>query len=742
MPTPSAQLDQGIISSNGGTSGVSASSTRFRHRKISVKQKLRVYKASDLKDLDQDELQQRELQEIETGVEKNEEREVHLHKILQKNQLQLQDLYIPTPDASRVWKEFDEMYQGRFTTPASYIQFSVQLEDCCGPAYNMDERDEAYLAELNGGESEALTEDEFELLMTNFESAIRERQPFLAMDPESLLMYEDLKPTMLKNDIGDAGLKTELAAELQLGDQPFVTKFDSPATLRTRNMVELIEKYGAEVYEYWKKRKVEVAGGSIIPSLKAERSTDKDDNDPYFCFRRREVRQTRKTRRVDTQNSQKLRLLYQQLQYTKELALLVAKREKMSMDMLLRDREIFQLRCDIKTVKRGLGIKGEDELLISQKRRKLVSNVITNKKYVSTQADAAALRRLRVAKVKDKKLLSKQLSSTDLKRQQSQLQKLDQQQRQQQQQQQPQINGAQCQQDGSGVSHVYVKLPTSKIPDIVLEDVDKVLSMKERNTKRFVEEKMKKRREEDGDIFFNLTDDPYNPVFEITIPQNISPTNAPFSSIVSSNFEISRSYYTPNLQNCITGNTNSVLAYNKEGEIVESQKYKKIEFYSPFEEKNDSHTREIPVRFRRRLGRYGVEYIDRKDVSRNPSDLLGEFMDFSLIAEQEQSSDAVNVYDSQLDELFRLHDKWKYDSDHNAYGIKFSDEPSRLNQISNETQVIRFGTMLGTKSYEQLREATLKYRQNVMAQRKKLVNAQRQQQQQQQEQQEQEHQQA
>ncbi|AET37690.1 Epl1p Ecym_1464 [Eremothecium cymbalariae DBVPG len=733
MPIPSAQVDQGV-SSNGSNSAASASLTRFRHRKISVKQKLRIYKACDLKDLDHDELQQRELLEIETGVEKNEEREEHLHKILQNSQLKTKDLYIPTPDASRVWKEFDRFYYGKFQEPKNYIQFSAQLEDCCGPCYNLDERDEAFLNNVLNFENEGdrLSEYEFEMLMTNFESAIKERQPFLTMDPESILPYEDLKPTMLKNDIGDVGIKTELAAELQMeAGQPFLTKFDSRTGSNSRYMGILIEKYGLPVYEYWRQRKIEVVGGSVIPSLRAERGKDKDDNDPYFCFRRREVRQTRKTRRVDSQNSQKLRLLYQQLQYTKELALLVAKREKMSMDTLLKDKEIFQLRCHTKSLKRELGIKGEDEDLISQKRRKLVSNVITNKKYLVAQTEATSLKKLKT-KGKDRKLAVKQPSGSDLKRQQLHFQKSDQQRQMQQQHllQQQQVNGSQSQQDSSVVSHVYVKLPSSKIPDIVLEDVEKLLSMKERNTKRFVEDKMRRRREEDGNLFFNLTDDPYNPVFEVHIPPNIKPTNAPFSSIVSSKFEINRSYYTPNLQDYIAGASNFVSAYNKDGEVIENIKYKRLEFYNPFEDKRESHTRELPLRFRRRIGRCGIEYLDRKDINRNPNDMIEQFMDFSIINEQEENSDVINVYDSKLDELSRLHERWKYDSDYNSYGIKFSNEPSRLNQISNETQVIRFGTMLGTKSYEQLRDATLKYRQNIMAQRKKLINAQRQLQQQ------------
>lgn len=47
------------------------SSARFRQRKISVKQTLQVLYQSDVPDLEDE--QQRELQHVETGVEKGEE---------------------------------------------------------------------------------------------------------------------------------------------------------------------------------------------------------------------------------------------------------------------------------------------------------------------------------------------------------------------------------------------------------------------------------------------------------------------------------------------------------------------------------------------------------------------------------------------------------------------------------------------------------------------------------------------
>lgn len=57
------------LSNTNGTA--TTSSARFRQRKISVKQTLQVLWQSEVPDLEDE--QQRELQQVETGVEKGEE---------------------------------------------------------------------------------------------------------------------------------------------------------------------------------------------------------------------------------------------------------------------------------------------------------------------------------------------------------------------------------------------------------------------------------------------------------------------------------------------------------------------------------------------------------------------------------------------------------------------------------------------------------------------------------------------
>lgn len=765
--------DESSATVSAGSADLSAgTNTRFRHRKISVKQRLRIFKPNDLKNLDEDELQQRDVAEIETGVEKNEEKEVHLHRILQKGSSQLNSQkkdYIPTPDASATWKDYDKFYQGKFTEPSSYIKFSATVEDCCGAPYNIDEDDETFLNEvINKDGKTILSEDEFEILCSSFEYAIHERQPFLTTDPESILLFDEIKPTLMKADFVNQGLKSTLAKEIghPVGE-PFITQFDPKSQLEARPLPTLIDKFGEQVYEHWKNRKIESPGTEIFPQLKFERPDEKEEVDPYVCFRRRDVRQPRKTRRVDILNSHKLRLLHQELQHAKELALLVAKREQISMDMLEKNVSIFDQRAEVKKLKRALNIRGEDDDLVNHKRKRL--NIIANQRRQQQAAAEAAL--AATATTSDssvRKSTKNKISKKDIDQLSKSGQKLTKQQIQELQNQKISIvasnnqdssNQLQAQEAQEGheshqqqtvASHVYVRLPFSKVPDIILEEVDNLLASKEKNARKFVQDRMEKRKMEDGDVFFNLTDDPYNPVFDITLPKDVSPSNAPFSSIASSKFEINRSYYSPNLSDYLKGTTEDVTAFSKDGEKLPSNNYKvkKLEIYDPFQNHNEIHSREYPIKFRRRVGRCGIKYIDRRPnaIHQNVESVLGEFLDFDAIEKQEQNADeTINVYESKWDELSRLYDKWKYDSPRNEYGLKVSEEPSRLNQISNDTQVIRFGTMLGSKSYEQLREVTIKYRQEYISRmrqqklnnQKQLQLQQQQQEQQQQEEQEQ-----
>lgn len=101
--------------------------------------------------------------------------------------------------------------------------------------------------------------------------------------------------------------------------------------------------------------------------MQFETGQDTDDSDPYVCFRRREVRQIRKTRGRDAQSAEKLRRLRKELEDARQLVQLVRQREVARREMICMERKLFLERSDVKEMKRKLNIKEDDEDLINQK---------------------------------------------------------------------------------------------------------------------------------------------------------------------------------------------------------------------------------------------------------------------------------------------------------------------------------------------------------------------------------------
>jgi len=89
--------------------------------------------------------------------------------------------------------------------------------------------------------------------------------------------------------------------------------------------------------------------------------------DPYVCFRRREARQTRKTRARDVLSAEKLKRLRRELEEGRQLIQLSHDREVQKRDLMMAEKSVFEQRQRLKAMKVRLGIKVDDEDLIHQK---------------------------------------------------------------------------------------------------------------------------------------------------------------------------------------------------------------------------------------------------------------------------------------------------------------------------------------------------------------------------------------
>ncbi|KAF3038078.1 Enhancer of polycomb-like protein 1 [Didymella heteroderae] len=314
---------------------------RFRQRKLSTKQNIPVLREHEVEKLDDDEAS-RHIPKVETGVEKGEEIEHHLQAVISAAQAAAQgaaggkiaQLYIPTPEATASHLQYDELYPKRFTQPATYIRFSSTVEDTSGCPYNMTSDDVAFLKAYNQKRTKGphCSEDEFEEVMNFFEETAQTKQPFSAVGDAPVLAYED-----------------------------FESDFDE-------TIGESARRFAKDIYPHWKNQRLLKGNRPLQPSLKFETNLETDEADPYVCFRRREVRQVRKTRGRDAQVTEKLKKLRNELEQARLLMAQVKRRESLMRDSLANDKQIFEQRYAVKEIKRRLNIKTDDEeLLITQK---------------------------------------------------------------------------------------------------------------------------------------------------------------------------------------------------------------------------------------------------------------------------------------------------------------------------------------------------------------------------------------
>ncbi|KAH8554618.1 enhancer of polycomb-like-domain-containing protein [Umbelopsis sp. PMI_123] len=316
--------------------------SRFRVKKLSPKHPLTVYKESQLPDIHDAGNLQRAVPLIETGVDKDEEDEHDLQAAISAAQAAVTtgeavQLYIPTPDASITIDdaEYRALYKKPFNQPSSFIKYSTTVEDAIGCLYDMDEDDDTWLKAFNQDHSPKISEDQFEQVMWEFESLANENMPFLSVDPSQIPPFDELE-----------------------------SHFKKPSLLPLQTAAK-------NIYSHWKERRLQNGGKPISAVLRFEESGVRNDTDPYVCFRRRETKPVRKTRRTDQQSLEKLRKLRAEMETARNLLEMVLRREKMRKESLALEHTIFDKKCVLRDMQRQLGIKEDEELLFSKKKRKM-----------------------------------------------------------------------------------------------------------------------------------------------------------------------------------------------------------------------------------------------------------------------------------------------------------------------------------------------------------------------------------
>ncbi|PQE16575.1 Enhancer of polycomb 1 protein [Rutstroemia sp. NJR-2017a BBW] len=308
-----------------------------RQKKLNRSTHQQVLREDQIESAEYDSLQGQH--KVETGVEKAEENEYHLQAALAATTSagdKDAPNEIPAPPAEEGADiDYDALYSRKFDKPATYIRFSQTVEECTGCQYNMSTEDDVFLKEYNKKKSGAsqLSEDDFEKLMDLFEETAETQAPYASVD-NTVVSFDAMKEAMKER-----------------GD-------------------EKVPDHAKEIYEYWKTRKQACGNHGLQPSLKFETHQDNDEGDPYVCFRRREVRITRKTRARDTQITEKLRKLRKELEDARLLTRMATEREIAKKNLLHCERSVFESRTELKNLKVKMGIKNDDDDLINQKPQK------------------------------------------------------------------------------------------------------------------------------------------------------------------------------------------------------------------------------------------------------------------------------------------------------------------------------------------------------------------------------------
>lgn len=225
--------------------------------------------------------------------------------------------------------------------------------------YCMTIDDEASLNAMNRKRSwsSKCSVDHFEEVIDFFEQISKSRQPFATVDNAPVIGFEELSQS------------PEFYEAVQ----------------------ESARAFAEEIYAHWKEKRIKHGNKPLMPHLRVcsqllssphesrdtrltsnqgETGQETDDGDPYVCFRRREMRHTRKTRGRDAQSIEKLKKLRRELEDARRLVAMVKQRELTKGESLALEKTLFDQRTRVKETKRKLGIKTDDDDLINQKPQK------------------------------------------------------------------------------------------------------------------------------------------------------------------------------------------------------------------------------------------------------------------------------------------------------------------------------------------------------------------------------------
>jgi enhancer of polycomb-like protein len=316
------------------------------------------------------------------------------------------DTFIPTPDAQGIVANYEDMYPKCKIKALSIQRFSDSPEESIRwglqpKSYTMDERDASWLEQHNqhargegtstsgGGSAQtsprrsskkgkepedfspiAMTEDEFELVMGLFEKYTSDHLPYLHLVRVSL-------PTK------HFGTDTPRSQDATLSSIPSFSFFEAfmasplPPSIFATFVVppdipepDKLFRLGQSIHPHWHLRRVDRKGRPIIPDINLDEA---EDGSVYVCFRRREVKAVRKTRRMEITSVEKLTRLNIEFEIALELVDKIVEREEVKREICAHDAHIWGHRnCMIAVTNKFPNLRSpeDDKYLIDKEKIK------------------------------------------------------------------------------------------------------------------------------------------------------------------------------------------------------------------------------------------------------------------------------------------------------------------------------------------------------------------------------------
>eukprot|EP01134_Creolimax_fragrantissima_P005041 CFRG5041T1 len=284
------------------------SGVQFRARAIDNSKQLPIYKGSALVDIEDDALLQRALPAVATGMEKDEEGEIHIKVLIDQQNVggsyAANMISIPIPEASITVDDVVDIYGKAPAPPSHYIRIMDRYLITDGVQYDADTDDEKWVDNFNLAHTTdkvQISTDEFERLLDLLEKS----SPY-----EELVEFNE-----------------------------------------ARDLLDCEDVVVRAVYQLWKdKRRVRLSK-PLRPSIKLDPRGDPElMHDPYVAFRRRSERnriKTRKHQKQDENNYDKLLKLRRDFERALSLLDLVKKRERLKLEMVRHSKECLEKRYEL-----------------------------------------------------------------------------------------------------------------------------------------------------------------------------------------------------------------------------------------------------------------------------------------------------------------------------------------------------------------------------------------------------------